>query len=83
MGDSIIKYSYYNESVATWIKDIEVLKSEFFLSEKDYLLSIMENKINNNKIGSFSSSWNNLILTGKPGTGKCFKKDTLIMMFNG
>jgi hypothetical protein len=49
----MIKYTYYNESVAKWMQDINILKSEFFLTEKDYLLSVMENKIDNNKIGSF------------------------------
>lgn len=83
LNDTIIKHCFYNESIIKWAEDVETLKNEFFLSNKDYLLSIMENKTNDSAIGSKTNTWNNLILTGKPGTGKCFAYNTPILMFDG
>ncbi len=68
--DTIIKYCFYSQPVINWQDDVKVLHNEFFSPTKNYLLSIMNNKINNNKIGNITSSWNNLILHGPPGSGK-------------
>lgn len=70
LNDTIIKHCYYSQPMSQWIKDVEILKDEFFLPGKDYLLAIMNNKIDNNNIGSTTSSWNNLILSGPYGCGK-------------
>jgi DNA polymerase III delta prime subunit len=83
LSDVIIKHCYYEKPSNQWIKDIDTLQNEFFLPEKDYLLSIMNNKIDNNNIGSTSNTWNNLILHGSPGTGKCLAKNTPVLMYNG
>lgn len=83
LNDTIIKHCYYNQSVKQWDDDVKILKEEFFLPSKSNLLSIMNNKINNEKIGSITNSWNNLILYGKPGTGKCLAKDTEVLMYDG
>ena len=83
LSESIIKHCYYNQNIVQWKKDVSVLQDEFFLQEKDYLLSIMNNKIDNNNIGSTSNSWNNSILFGKPGTGKCLGYNTPVLMYDG
>ena len=70
LSDTMIKHCYYKQPMSQWLSDVQTLQSEFFLSGKDYLLSIINNKINNNKIGSITNSWNNLILYGPPGVGK-------------
>lgn len=83
LTDTIIKHCYYSQPIKQWEEDVKILKEEFFLPSKNGLLSIMNNKVNNDKIGSITNSWNNLILYGKPGTGKCLAKDTEVIMFNG
>jgi hypothetical protein len=83
LSDSIIKHCYYDQPIPQWEKDVETLQREFFLPDKDYLLAIMKNKVNNDGIGSTSAAWNNLILHGKPGTGKCLAVDTPVFLFNG
>lgn len=70
LSDTIIKHCYYDQCIDQWANDVKTLQDEFFLPEKDYLLSIMHNKINNNNIGSGTNSWNNMLLFGAPGTGK-------------
>src|SRR6476661_4855047 len=83
LSNTIVKYCYYNQSVAKWVDDVTTLKNELFLPEKEYLLSIMDNKINNYKVGSITNSWSNLILHGKYGSGKCLAPDTPVLMYNG
>lgn len=83
LSDVIIKHCYYTAPHIQWIKDVETLKQEFFSYNKDYLLSIMENKINHGGVSSMVNSWNNMILIGKPGTGKCHGIDTEILMYDG
>lgn len=83
LSDVIIKHCYYQQPTTQWLQDVNTLQNEFFLPEKEYLLAIMNNKINNNNIGSASNSWNNLILHGKPGLGKCHGINTGILMHNG
>lgn len=83
LSDTIIKYNYYNQSINQWKIDVKILQDEFFLNNKDYLLSIMNNKATSHGIGSISSSWNNMILYGPPGTGKCLGVNTPILMYNG
>jgi hypothetical protein len=83
LSDSIIKHCYYDQPIPQWEKDVETLQKEFFLPDKDYLLAIMKNKVNNDGIGNTSAAWNNLILHGKPGTGKCLGIDTPVFLYNG
>ncbi|MGL5934898.1 MAG: Hint domain-containing homing endonuclease [Cetobacterium sp.] len=83
LNDIIIKHCYYSQPVKQWEEDVEILKKEFFLPSKSGLLSIMNNKINNEKIGSITNSWNNLILYGPYGSGKCLAPDTPVLMFDG
>lgn len=83
LSDTIIKYNYYNQSINQWKIDVKILQDEFFLNNKDYLLAIMNNKATSHGIGSISSSWNNMILHGPPGTGKCLGRNTPILMYNG
>jgi hypothetical protein len=70
LSDVIIKHCYYTQPAAQWEKDVITLQKELFLSNRDYLLSIINHKIDNVNIGSTSSNWNNLILHGPPGSGK-------------
>lgn len=83
LSDTIIKHCYYDQPAEQWTRDVATLQNEFFLNNKDYLLSIMNNKLDNSTIGSSSNSWNNLILHGVPGVGKCHSIDTPILMYNG
>lgn len=83
LSDVIIKHCFYEQPTNQWLQDVVTLQEQFFLPEKDYLLSIMNNKINNANVGSASNSWNNLILHGAPGLGKCHGIDTPILMYNG
>jgi hypothetical protein len=83
LSDTIIKYNFYNQSVVQWENDVKTLQNEFFLNNKDYLLAIMNNKVNSSGINSTNTSWNNMILHGKPGTGKCLGYNTPVMMYNG
>jgi Hom_end-associated Hint len=83
LSDSIIKHCYYDQPIPQWEKDVETLQREFFLPDKDYLLAIMKNKVNNDGIGNTSAAWNNLILHGKPGTGKCLGINTPVFLYNG
>lgn len=83
LSDVIIKHCYYEQPTAQWLTDVNTLQSEFFLPEKEYLMAIMNNKINNSIVGSASNSWNNLILHGEPGLGKCHGINTPILMYNG
>lgn len=83
LNDTMIKHLYYSGSTEQWTSDVKILHDEFFLPNKDYLLSIMKDKIKNNSIGSATSSWNNMILTGAPGVGKCLSYNTPILMFDG
>jgi hypothetical protein len=70
LSENIVKHCFYNEPVEQWQKDIVILQNEFFSAHKDYLFSIINSKAKNSGIGNTSSSWNNLILYGAPGTGK-------------
>jgi hypothetical protein len=68
LAKSIISHAFYEEDLAKWYDDVKVLKDTFYSPHKDYLFSIMEQKLNGNS--AFSNTWNNLILHGKPGVGK-------------
>lgn len=70
LTDTIIKHCYYNQPVEQWLNDVKILQDEFFLPNRDSLLAIMNNKANSNSIGNMSTSWNNLMLYGPPGSGK-------------
>jgi hypothetical protein len=70
LNETIIKHCYYKESVEQWKKDVITLQEQFFLPNKDHLLSVINSKIEDKGIGSASNSWNNLILTGLKGSGK-------------
>lgn len=70
LSSSMIKHCYYNEPVEQWQKDITTLQNEFFSNHKEYLFSIINNKMKYNGIGNTSSSWNNLMLWGPMGSGK-------------
>lgn len=83
LSDTIIKHCYYNEPVENWAKDVISIENEFFSPHKQYLFSIIANKAKNSGIGNISNSWNNMILHGVPGCGKCFAKDTKILMYDG
>jgi hypothetical protein len=83
LSDTIIKYNYYSQSINQWKADVKILQDEFFLNNKDYLLAIMNNKVTSHGIGSVSSSWNNMILHGPPGTGKCLGWNTPVLMYDG
>jgi hypothetical protein len=83
LNDTMIKHCYYNHTMKQWAEDVQILKDEFFIPNKKNLLAIMDNKISNFKIGSMSNSWNNLILEGSPGTGKCLGINTPILMYDG
>lgn len=70
LSDTIIKHCYYNESIEQWNKDVMLVQNEFFSPHKQYLFSIINNKVKNNGVGNTANSWNNLILYGTYGSGK-------------
>jgi hypothetical protein len=69
LSTTMIKYCFYNNPIADWEKDVDLLKAEFFSPHKNYLLSIYKKK-SELTIGNTANSWNNLILWGIPGIGK-------------
>lgn len=83
LNDTIIKHCYYSEAVEQWAKDVSLVKSEFFSQHKEYLFSIIENKMKSSGVGNTANSWNNLILYGAGGTGKCLAKGTTIRRADG
>ncbi len=83
LSDTIIKHCYYNEPIEQWNKDVILVQNEFFSPHKQYLFSIINNKVKNNGVGNTANSWNNLILHGIPGSGKCLGVDTPVIMFDG
>lgn len=83
LSDTIIKHCYYNEPIEQWNKDVILVQNEFFSPHKQYLFSIINNKVKHNGVGNTANSWNNLILHGLPGSGKCLKFDTPIIMYDG
>jgi hypothetical protein len=70
LSRTIIKYRYYNCSVARWTQDIKTLQDEFFSPNKKELFSIIREKMKEQQVSNNTNSWNNLILHGRPGTGK-------------
>lgn len=70
LSNNIIKHNFYSNSVDLWLKDIDILQKEYFSPHKDYLFSIMKNKVENSGVNSINNSWNNLILHGTAGLGK-------------
>lgn len=68
MPRNLIINNFYNESVDRWQIDIKYLTDSYFCEHKDFLFSIMQNKMGGNLVDS--TGWNNLILHGAPGTGK-------------
>ncbi len=83
LSDTIIKHCYYNEPIEQWNKDVILVQNEFFSPHKQYLFSIINNKVKNNGVGNTANSWNNLILHGIPGSGKCLKINTPVTMYDG
>jgi hypothetical protein len=82
LSDTIIKHCYYNEPIEQWNGDVSLVQNEFFSPHKQYLFSIINNKVKNNGVGNTANSWNNLILHGIPGSGKCLGIDTEVVMYN-
>ena len=70
LSDNMITHCYYDEPVETWKQDVINVKKTFFSPHKKYLFPIMEDKFRSQGTGGNSSSWNNLILYGGPGSGK-------------
>lgn len=70
LSKTMISHTFYDEELTKWYNDIKSLKESFFLSHKDYLMAIMEQKASASSTSSKATSWNNLILHGAPGTGK-------------
>ncbi len=68
MPRNLITSSFYNETVEQWQSDVKYLNESYFCEHKDFLFATMESKMN----GALANSngWNNLILHGKPGSGK-------------
>lgn len=70
LSDTMIKHCYYNQPAHQWEKDTKILCDEFFLSDRESLLAIINNKRNSINIGSMNDSWNNMVLHGPFGSGK-------------
>jgi nucleoside-triphosphatase THEP1 len=68
LAKSIVSHAFYEESLDKWYADTKLLKDTFFSPHKEYLFSIMEQKLAGNTM--YANSWNNLLLYGKPGVGK-------------
>ncbi len=84
LSDCIVRHVFYNESLEQWNKDVVTLKNEYFSKHKEHLFAIMEHKFKFRGIGNVSSSWNNLILEGKPGSGKssCIYRIAMMLKLN-
>jgi hypothetical protein len=65
LNKQLITHTFYDKSINDWFTDVDKLKQEFFLSQAKYLFSIFDGKSK-----SSTNAWNNLIIHGKPGTGK-------------
>lgn len=83
LSDCIVKYVFYNQPTFQWVKDVETLQKEFFSPERDKMLAIINNKTGSELIGNTTSSWNNIILHGPYGSGKCLALDTPVLMYDG
>jgi len=70
LSGDIIKYCFYSQPNNIWTNDVKTLQEEFFLPGNDHLMTIINNKTDNSKVGNITNSWNNLILHGPPGLGK-------------
>ena len=70
LGDTVIKQCFYNQPYVQWCQDVEVLKAEFFMPGKDALLAVIDSKKDIDKCNSINTSWNNLVLQGRVGSGK-------------
>jgi hypothetical protein len=70
LGDTVIKQCFYSQPHVQWCQDIEVLKAEFFMPGKAALLAVIDSKKDIDKCNSINTSWNNLVLQGRVGSGK-------------
>ena len=68
LSNNLVEYAFYENNITKWTTDVDKLQNEFFSEHKDYLFSIMNNKISNDT--QTDNSWNNMVLYGPPGTGK-------------
>lgn len=65
---NLITSNFYNEPIDKWKDDCTFMEDTFFSEYKQFMFSIMKDKINYDI--SSAGGWNNLILHGAPGTGK-------------
>ena len=79
LNRQLITHTFYDKSISEWFSDVKRLKQEFFLKQAKYLFSIFDKKNSSNN----NTAWNNLILWGKAGSGKCLSKDTPVLMHSG
>lgn len=70
LSDTVIKQCFYSQPHVQWCQDVEVLKAEFFMPGKDALLAVIDSKKDIDKCNSVNTSWNNLVLQGRVGSGK-------------
>lgn len=66
LNRQLITHTFYDKSISEWFSDVDRLKQEFFLTQAKYLFSIFDKKNTSNA----NTAWNNLIIHGRPGTGK-------------
>ena len=67
LSTNLVVYNFYNEDLAKWKKDIKFIEDGFFSPHKEYLFSIMKQKM---EYSIKNNNWNNLLLHGGPGLGK-------------
>ena len=77
LSENLITYNFYNEDILKWQKDIQFIENGYFSEHKDYLFSIMKQKMEYN---IENNNWNNLLLHGPVG---CHAIDTPILMYDG
>lgn len=70
LGSTVIKQCFYSQPYVQWVHDVEVLKAEFFMPGKNALLAVIDSKKDSEKCNSINTSWNNLVLQGRVGSGK-------------
>lgn len=68
MNNSLITHNFYKNELSQWQTDCIDIENGYFSNHKDFIFSIMKNKLEYNI--NTSNSWNNMILEGVPGVGK-------------
>lgn len=67
LNTNLVCYNFYNEDLQKWKDDIKFIENGFFSPHKEYIFSIMKQKM---EYSIENNHWNNLLLHGIAGSGK-------------